>query len=164
MSTPRTAHSCTPTYDVIKDHLADGAAVTVVLFNHLPLDYDAPALSPWAFIAFKHHKKYAEERDRFINEKKRKVETFQREWEEQLMIAKMNIEKPKISLLRKVMASLLVLDDTITSTFMEEWDLIKNLGILDNNVPDESQQEEICNFYTKYFVEPAQRYVQDEFM
>ena len=69
------------------------------------------------------------------------------------MIAKMNIEKPKIKLIRQVMAAQLISDATIDATFGVEWGLIKTSGILDNIVPDQQQQEEIHHFFRKYFVE-----------
>mmetsp|Transcript_9929 Transcript_9929/g.21489 ORF Transcript_9929/g.21489 Transcript_9929/m.21489 type:complete len:545 (+) Transcript_9929:163-1797(+) len=142
-------------HDVIKDHLSDGQTVVVDLYlDELPLDeYGIPVLSPWAFIAFCHDERHAEKRDKLIEEKKLEVETFKREKETQAMIAKMNIEKPKISLMQKVMAAQLLSDTTIAATFNEEWGLIKNSGILDNIVPDEKQQEEIRSFFLKYFVE-----------
>ena len=136
-------------YDIIQDHLADGNSVTVDLYDALPLDeFGAPALSPWAFIAFRHHERHADERGRLVEQKRREVETFQRQREDEARIAKMNIEKPKIALMRRVMACQLE-----AANFEGEWDVIKKSGILDNIVPDEEQQEQIHAFYSKYFVE-----------
>mmetsp|Transcript_29279 Transcript_29279/g.70663 ORF Transcript_29279/g.70663 Transcript_29279/m.70663 type:complete len:544 (-) Transcript_29279:133-1764(-) len=141
-------------YDVIKDHLSEGEQVIVDLYGSLELDeYGAPKLSPWAIIAFRHDGQHEEKRNSLIEEKKLEVETFRREKTNEAMIAKMEIEKPKISLMTVVMESQLISDDAIAATFNEEWALIKNSGILENIVPDDKQQDQIRGFLLKYFVE-----------
>ena len=141
-------------YDIINDCLVDGQRVIVDLYTSLDLDeYGAPILSPWAFIAFRHDERHEEERNHLIEEKKLEVETYQREKANEARIAKIKIEKPKIEMMRQVMAAQLQSNSDIAATLNEEWVLIKNSGILDNIVPDEKQQDEIRSFLTKYFVE-----------
>ena len=141
-------------YDIINDHLTHGQSVNVALYESMELDeYGIPIFSPWAVIAFRHNERHKEKREHLIEEKKLEVETFRRERATQAMIAKMNIEKPKIKLMRQVMAAQLISDATIDATFGAEWGQIKTSGILDNIVPDQNQHLEIQQFFRKYFVE-----------
>lgn len=139
---------------IIKEHLEEGQRVIVDLYTSLEMDvYGTPILSPWAFIAFRHDERHKEERGRLIEEKKLEVETFRREKADAAMIMKLEIEKPKIQLMREVLESQLITDEAIAATVEEEWTIIKSSGILDNIIPDEKQQNKIRSFIQTYYVE-----------
>ncbi|KAL7542507.1 hypothetical protein ACHAWF_007191 [Thalassiosira exigua] len=146
-------------YDVVRDRLADGDTVCVDLYDTLELDeYGAPVLSAWARIAYRLQDRHREERERLAEEKRVEVETFKTEREAAALVARMNVERPKIERMRQVMASQLLSDDMIAATLSQDWSLIKNSGILENIVPDEGQQEEIRAFFFRYFVELSDMY------
>ena len=138
----------------INESLVDGQQVIVDLYTSLEIDeYDTPQLSPWAFLAFRHDARHQQERARLTDETNRQVELYQSEKAAAALQRKIEIETPKINKMKEVMRSQLISDDDIATTLSSEWILIKNSGILDNIVPDETQQEDIRSFLTKNFVE-----------
>lgn len=140
--------------NIINQSLVDGQQVIVDLYTSLELDeYDTPKLSPWAFLAFRNDTWHQEERARLTDETNRQVELYQSEKAAAAMQAKIEIETPKINRMKEVMASQLISDDDIATTLSSEWVTIKNSGILDNIVPDETQQEDIRLYLTSNFVE-----------
>ncbi|KAL7448431.1 hypothetical protein ACHAWC_000619, partial [Mediolabrus comicus] len=140
--------------DKIKDHVEDGSSIIVELYTELPLDdYGIPNLSHWAFIAFRHEESQQERRQKFIDEKKQEVIDFLEERERLRRERQLEIERPKISEMRKIMADQLISDAEIERTVNEEWAQIKDSGVLVHIVPDESQQEEIRSFLHQKFLE-----------
>eukprot|EP00574_Skeletonema_japonicum_P002311 CAMPEP_0201723846 /NCGR_PEP_ID=MMETSP0593-20130828/7740_1 /ASSEMBLY_ACC=CAM_ASM_000672 /TAXON_ID=267983 /ORGANISM="Skeletonema japonicum, Strain CCMP2506" /LENGTH=533 /DNA_ID=CAMNT_0048214989 /DNA_START=70 /DNA_END=1671 /DNA_ORIENTATION=+ len=145
--------------DVIKDHVTDGQSITVELYLELPLDdYGIPKLSHWAFIAFRHGESHDEKRERYAQEKRDEVENFQAERERQAKLRQIDIERPKLEKMRVILADQLIHNAVIERTVNEEWALIKDSGVLDNLVPNESQQEEIRSFLHKNYVELSDCY------
>ena len=140
--------------DKIKDHVDDGSSITVELYTELPLDdYGIPKLSHWAFIAFRHEESQQERRQKCIEEKKQEVIAFNDNRERERRERQLEIERPKISEMRKIMADQLISDAEIERTVNEEWAQIKDSGVLIHIVPDESQQEEIRSFLLQKFLE-----------
>src|SRR5210317_984629 len=140
--------------DKIMDYVEDGSSITVELYTELPLDdYGIPTLSHWAFIAFRHEESQQERRQKCIDEKKQEVNDFLEERERLRRERQLEIERPKISEMRKIMADQLISDAEIELTVNEEWAQIKDSGVLDHIVPDATQQEEIRSFLHKKFLE-----------
>lgn len=117
--------------DKIKDHVNDGNRITVELYTELPLDdYGIPKLSHWALIAFRHEESQQERRQKCIEEKTQEVIAFNDERERQAKQKQLEIERPKISEMRKIMADQLISDAEIERTVNEEWSQIKDSGVL----------------------------------
>ena len=145
--------------DIISEHVSEGDTVIVDLY--MPLEFDefgSPELSKWAFIAFRNHEQHKEKCEMFAEEKKQEVETFRRETSEHARLEKIEIEKPKIALMKQVMKDQFVDEELIAKVMTKEWTTIKDSGILDNMVPDHNQQEEIKLFFTANFIELTDMY------
>ena len=145
--------------EIIKDHVSDGERVTVEVYTSLPLDeFGIPKLSHWAFIAFRHREAHQERKQRYEEEKRAEIDTFRAEREEQARLRQIQIEKPKIEKMQKIMMDQLIDNNVIEKTVNKEWALIKESGILGNLVPDEGQQEEIRSFLHTNYVELSDCY------
>lgn len=145
--------------DVINEHVSDGDMVNVDLY--MPMEFDdfgCPNLSKWAFIAFRHHERHQEKRLAFIEEKRREVETFRRERSEQARLQKIQIERPKIAMMKEVMKDQCMDNALIEETMSSEWSIIKDSGILDHIVPDPKHQVEIKQFFVDNFIEITDMY------
>ena len=108
-------------------------------------------MSHWATIAFRHSEQ--ERRQKCIEEKKQEVNDFNDNRERERRELQIEIERPKISEMRKIMADQLISDAEIERTVNEEWAQIKDSGVLGHIVPDEAQQEEIRSFLQSKFLE-----------
>lgn len=93
-----------------------------------------------------------------IKEKRQEVESFLTESSERARLRKIEIEKPKIALMKKVMKKQAIDDALIQQTMNIEWGIIKDSGILDNIVPDQHQQEEIQRFFVRNYIELTDMY------
>ena len=94
----------------------------------------------------------------FAEEMKKEVERFRHETSEHARLQKIEIERPKIALMKNVMKDQFVDEELIGKVMSREWAIIKDSGILDNMVPDHDQQEEIKLFFTANFVELTDMY------
>ena len=94
----------------------------------------------------------------FVQEKRLEVELFRHESSECARLQQIEVERPKIALMKKVMSKQ-VIDDAIIKELMDrEWTVITDSGVLDNIVPDHQQQEEIKQFFIRNFVELTDMY------
>jgi hypothetical protein len=144
---------------IVNQHVSDGETVTVDLY--MPMEFDdfgSPKLTDWAFLAFRHHERHQEKRERIAEQKRQEVESFRIEKSERDRLQKIEIERPKILLMKQVMQNQFVGPELIEEVMNKEWAIVKENGVLDHIVPDPNHQREIKDFFIRNFVELTDMY------
>jgi hypothetical protein len=91
-------------------------------------------------------------------QKRQEVEIFQIEKSERARLQKIEIERPKILLMKQVMKNQFVGRELIQEVMDREWAIIKDSGVLDHMVPDPNHQSEIKDFFIRNFIELSDMY------
>lgn len=81
------------------------------------------------------------------------MESFNQEKTERARLQKIEVERPKILLMKQVMKDQIIDDELVEAALNREWNVIKDSGVLETIVPDHNHQEEIKHFFISNYIE-----------
>ena len=138
-------------HDKINTHFQNGDKVIIEL-------YDGGEFSDWWNIAFRHNNDGKEERTKLKKILQNEVKEFRTKIQEEEKERRLEINRPLIAKMKEIMKEQLIDKATIRETAEKEWSLIQNSGILENLVPNTSEQEKLKVFLGEHYTEFSDMY------